>query len=868
MNYRAIFYIITIMRRTILVFLAFFLVFGFTFSWAAGAKDIKDKPQSQQIILKEEPQEQPEPLPQSQPQPEVQAPQIQTTKPTEPEQTQRVSPVPEKPKQEEAKQEDLTPPALAKPAKLVTAIEIQGNKAISSNTVISKMKTRIGSPYLDNVISDDLKRLYLLGFFQDIKIDTQDYKDGVKVIITVSERPLIEKIDFKGIVRITLSDEKLKGQLKSKEGQYLDYPSLSDDVQTFKKMYEKMGFSLADVTYKADINKETNKATITFNIVEGKKVRIEKITFTGNKAFSTWKLVRLIKTRDAWFFNAGILKEDVLKEDLERLRSFYRRSGYTDVTVESEVTPDPKKPYMLNVAFKINEGKKYLVGSISVQGNKDISEKEILSKVKECAPGKVFSQEALRFDSSNIQGLYFDRGYISAQVEEATSLNSHTGRVDISYKITENDISYINKIKIRGNVKTKDVVIRRELRVHPGDKFDGDKLKRSKERLTNLGYFEEISYDTEDTESSNKKDLIVDVKESKTGTFSFGGGYSTVDSFVGFVEIEQKNFDWRNWPYFTGAGQDLRFKGSFGTITSGFELSFTEPWLFDYPISFGFDAYRRSHKRDTDVGYGYDEKVTGGDLRLGKELSEYLRSDIMYKIEQMDISNISTPASNDLLQESGKQTTSSIIPSMSFDSRDNVFDTHKGTLISGSVEVAGGFLGFNKDFWKFYGRASQYFPMPRNSVLEVRGRAGLADKYSDTPRVPIYDRFFAGGAASIRGYEERSVGPVDPVSNDPLGGNAVLIGNIEYTYPVFSFIKLAAFYDVGNVWQKIGDIGTSKNANGVINSGGFKSGVGLGLRLKTPIGPIMLDYGIPLNKASGETSKKSGRIHFSASHGF
>jgi len=750
------------------------------------------------------------------------------------------------------------PSTTQKENKTVTAIEVKGNKAISSNTVVSKMKTRIGSPYLENVISDDLKRLYLLGFFSDIKIDTQDYKDGIKVIITVVERPIIERITFSGIRRITMKDEKLKELLKSKETQYLDYPNLAEDVRALKKMYEKMGYSNTEIDYQVDINKENNKAKIQFKVVESRKVRIKNILLEGNKAFSAQKILRLIKTKRTWFFNAGVLKDDVLKEDVERLKAFYRKAGFTDVAVDYEVRTDPKKAYLLYITIKIQEGKKYLVGNVILQGNKDIAEKEILSRLNECLPGKVFNQEALKQDIANMQGLYFDRGYISCQVQEATSVNSYTGRVDITYNIAENEIAYVDKIKIRGNVKTRDMVIRRELRIRPGDKFDGEKLRRSKERLQNLGFFDEISYDTQETPAPDKKDLVVEVKETKTGAFSFGGGYSTVDELVGFMEIEQKNFDWRNFPYFTGAGQDLRFRASFGTLSSGFDLSFTEPWVFDYPVSFGFDLYKRTHKREADVGYGYDEDVTGGDVRLGKEISEYVKADLMYRHDQIEITNISLDASADLTKEYGKHTISSITPGLTFDSRDNVFDTHKGDLLTGSFEWAGGALGGDKDYWKFFGRLSHYFPLPRGSTLEFRARAGMGESYSNSERIPIYERFFAGGAYTVRGYEERKVGPIDPISKDPLGGESMLIGNIEYTYPLLSFLKLAAFYDTGNVWSKMSDIG----------SGGFKSSFGLGARIKTPIGPIMLDYGIPLNKEPGEDQKSSGRFHFSASHGF
>ncbi len=754
--------------------------------------------------------------------------------------------------------EEFVSGSLPENTKTVTAIEIKGNKNISTNIIVSKMKTRIGSPYLENVISDDLKRLYLLGFFSDIKIDTESYKDGVKVIVRVSERPIIEKITFSGIIHITMKDEKLKAQLKSKEGQYLDYPTLQEDVRILQKMYEKIGFSDAGIEPKVDLDKEKNKAKIEFVVNENRKVKIKDIYIIGNKAFKTQRILKLIKTRKAWLLNAGVIKDDVLKEDIERIKTFYHRNGYTDVIVTYDIKPDTKKSYFLYITITIEEGKKYLVGNVIVDGNKDIAEKVILGALKECNTGKVFSEEGVKDDVSNIQSLYFDKGYISVAIQNTTSVNPKSGRVDIAYKIIENQIAYVDKIRVKGNIKTRDIVIRRELRIHPGDRFDGQKLKRSKERLQNLGFFDEVSYDTEDTDVPDQKDLVVDVKESKTGSFSFGGGYSTVDQFVGFVEVEQKNFDWKNFPYFSGAGQDLKFRGSFGTITSGYTLSFTNPWIFDYPMTGGFDAYRNTHQRDEDVGYGYDQEVTGGDLRFGKELTEYISGGIVYRWDQIKISNISTGASNDLMQEQGTNNVSSLTPSLAFDTRDNVFNTHKGDLVTGSLQWAGGMLGGTKDFWKFYGRASHYIPLFRESTLEIKGRVGFGKPYSDSDRIPIYERYFAGGATTIRGYDERMVGPIDPLSQDPLGGNAMMIGNIEYQYPLFSFLKVAAFYDVGNVWGDMKDLG----------SGGFKSGIGFGARIKTPVGPMAIDYGIPMSKQVGSDTKKGGQFYFSASKDF
>ncbi len=745
----------------------------------------------------------------------------------------------------------------SKDSKLVTAIEVRGNRSTSNITILSKMKTRVGSTYSENVINDDLKRLYLLGYFSDINIQTQDYQEGIKVIVNVVERPLIEKIIFSGFRRLRPKEEKLRKSIKSQEGQYLDYPILNHDVDTLEDMYIKKGFPQSKVEYKVDIDKETNKAEVQFIAREGKRLRIKKIYVEGNEHFSDRRILKIIKTKPAWFFGGGIFKQDVLEEDMGRIKSFYQKQGFSDVKVDYVIKEDPRKPFLYITAI-IQEGKRYFVGLVNFTGNTAISDEEIRKSLKFCLPGKVYSQEGLSQDKFIIQGLYFDRGYITANVSAATVLNPNTEAIDVTYHITENEVAYIDKIKIRGNTKTKDVVIRREVRLFPGDRFDGQKLRRSKERLANLGFFEEISFDTEPSPLPNHRDLVVEVKEAKTGTFSFGGGYSSIDNFIGFIEIEQRNFDWKNFPYFTGDGQNLRLRAELGTVSENFNLSFTEPWLFDYPVSFGFDAYRLSHERETDIGWGYDETKTGGDIRLGREFSEYVRGNVAYRYERIEISDVDPTATNELKKEEGKNNISSVELSLTYDHRDNVFDPTRGEIIDGDFNIAGGAFGGDKDFFQFHARASKYFPIFGNSVLEFRTRLGLADAYGDTDDVPIYERFFAGGAYSIRGYEERMVGPIDSVSKNPLGGNSLLIGSIEYTYPVFDFLRFACFYDVGNVWKKLSDIG----------SGGFKSGVGFGVRIKTPIGPIRLDYGIPLNKQAGEDEKKSGRVHFSMGSGF
>ncbi len=746
-----------------------------------------------------------------------------------------------------------TEPATEESKKIVKAIEIQGNKTIGIPLILSKIKTRVGQEYLQNIISDDLKRLYNTGYFSDVSVDRKDYEDGFKVIIYLTEKPIIDKITFSKTKQINWRTFLTK--IKTKEGKFLDNKTLKDDIDTIKDLYAKKGLTAVTIDAETDIDQTTHKAKIHFVVNEGYRMKIKAIKISGNNAFSYKRLIKLIKTKKAWLFGSGYLKEDILKEDMERLRVFYEHEGFIDATADYVIQTGEKG--QLTLLITVNEGNRYYVGDILVTGNNILSSDEVLAAMKEIEVGKVFSREKLDVDIDMIRSLYFDKGYIFANVNKATSINPETGKVEITLDVREGELAYVDKIKIQGNARTRDIVIRRELRINPGDQFDGEKLRRSKERLKNLGFFEEIGYDVEDTDVANKKDLVVQVKEAKTGTLSFGGGYSTIDQLVGFVEIEQKNFDFTNWPTFTGGGQNLVVHAETGSLRNNQRLSFTEPWIFDYPVSGGFDIFHSKRIREQDVGYAYDEERTGGDVRFGKQLSEYVGASASYTLENITIDNVADGVTSELLQEVGKNTVSSVTLGLARDTRDSVYNPTKGLYLSGTTDIAGGPFGGDKDFVRFQTRTNYDIPLPYSSVLEFRMRTGFADAYGDSAFVPIYERFFAGGAYTIRGYNERKVGPIDAATEDPIGGESMFVGNVEYTVPLIEVIKLAAFFDTGNVWSKLSDFA----------SGDLKSGMGFGLRVKTPIGPINLDYGYPLDEEPGEDSK-SGKFYFSVSRGF
>ncbi|MDD5070459.1 MAG: outer membrane protein assembly factor BamA [Candidatus Omnitrophica bacterium] len=733
---------------------------------------------------------------------------------------------------------------------LISEIHIKGNKIVSDATIISKIKSRSGTPINENVINQDQKNLMSTGFFEYVNVDKDVTQEGADIVFIVKEKPVLKNIKIEGARRI--NKKKIEESLMVEEGSFVDEYKLKESVRKIEDLYIKKGFSQATIVYDLNLN-SLNEADVSFVISEKDVLKIRAINIEGNLSFKDKKIKRLMKTRKAWLLNRGVLKDDQLNDDLDRLKDFYKNEGFTDAKVSFSTAKVRKG---LAITIKIEEGTRYHIGEIKIQGNKQIAIADLRESMRVLS-GDPFSERKVYEDSSKLKGVYVDNGYIFASVEPLSVYNLKTGKVDLTYNIVENNIAFVEKVNIKGNLKTKDKVIRRELRVYPGDKFDGKKIRKSKERLDNLGYFEEIVIDTEPGTKQDWVDLVLDVKEAKTGYLSFGGGYSSIDEFIGFVELRQRNFDFRNWSTFTGAGQDLSVYLSLGNLTTRYQLSFTNPWIYDRPISFGFDAYRKGHKREENVGYGYEQDIQGGALRLSREFADKLQIGTAYRLERITISDVVEDATSDLKSEVGKNNLSSGEFFVSLDTRDNVFVPTKGYYFTNNIDLTGSIFAGDKDFVKYSTRLSLYQSLINKSVVELKLRAGFADPFSSTDTIPIYKRFFAGGASTIRGYNERKVGPIDDVTDDPLGGEAMFVGNLEYTYPLADFLKVATFFDSGNVWEKNSDF----------LSGSLKSSVGLGLRVKTPIGPVSIDYGWPLDLEPGEQDKE-GMFHFNISRGF
>ncbi|MCM8775947.1 MAG: outer membrane protein assembly factor BamA, partial [Candidatus Omnitrophica bacterium] len=477
------------------------------------------------------------------------------------------------------------------------------------------------------------------------------------------------------------------------EGQILDRKAVKLGVVAIQKLYGDKGFRFVDVQSEVDVNRETKEATVYIRVLEGEKYKIKQITLEGVQAFKPKKIRRLMKTKEDKWYTSGVFKETVFEKDIEKIRFFYQQEGYLDVKIQPsfKYAKDERKIF---ITVAVEEGRHYVTGEIKIKGNQLFPESEIWQQL-EMLPGLTYSQYYLSKDIEKIRDYYNERGYMDARIVPDIKLNRESGKVDVAYEIHEGDLYFVEKVVIRGNTKTKDLVIRRELRIRPGDRFDGEKIKKSKQRLDNLGYFEEVTYDTEPSaQGTNRKDLIFRVKEKRTGELSFGGGISSVESFLGFAEISQRNFDLFNWPRFTGGGQTLAVRGQLGTINQEYTVSFVEPYLFNKPVSLGLDLYNTT--RD-DRNVDFDEERRGVGAILSRLFRDVYRVGTGYKLERVKLDDISEDAPQTVLNSSGSTTLSRWQIFNTYDTRDNVFNPTRGLLASLSGELIGSFLGGDED---------------------------------------------------------------------------------------------------------------------------------------------------------------------------
>ncbi len=757
-------------------------------------------------------------------------------------------------KADEGKKMVATPEEGAMPKEIgsiVREIEIRfsGAKTTNESVITANLRTKVGEPFAQAQSDDDVRSLYATGLFANVRIFQEHVADGLKVIVLVQGKPKLKDVLFEGNKRYKAS--RLKKEIKAKVGEVVSERQVAEDANALVEFYQKAGYHNVKVAFEIMPDELTGQSVAKFVITEGERVKIEQVNFAGNKAFTAKILRRKIETRNhnwiSWITKKGFLKETVIEEDKDRLVEYYRSEGYIDAEVK-DVKYDKPSPTSIVVTFFVFEGNQYKVGKFSVGGNQLFSTPELEKKFA-MKSGSLFTPGGLKDDIKAIQDLYGAKGYIDATVTPKRSANVTTGTMDVSLDIREGDMSYVDLVEIRGNVKTKDKVIRREIAVAPGQVYDSVKVDASKKRLENLGYFSHVTATPEDTDIPNRKNVVIAVEEQRTGSISFGAGFSTVDSILGFVELTQGNFDIAKPPYFTGAGQKARIRAQFGARRQDYLISFTEPWFLDQRVSLGGDLFFNEASYLSSV---YNERRYGFDVRSGMAVGDFNRVDLKYTLEQVEIYNINSGASQAIMDEQGTRSKSSLGLNFNRDTRDDLTLPGKGYKTELWSEVAGGPLMGQTEIYKFGLNGQIYFTMPwwEKNILSFNGSTGVVEQWADGTRVPIFERFFLGGPNSIRGFKFRDVGPKDMAGGEPIGGKTMAFLQSEYSIPVIDHVRFATFLDMGQVWSKAYEWDSSPVA-----------GAGLGLRLNLPIGPINLDYGWPIRKDSNITSN-NGQFSF------
>src|SRR4029077_19453314 len=575
---------------------------------------------------------------------------------------------------------------------IIRSIEVQytGPQTVSKDRILAQMRTRVGQPYSNQVVEQDIAALYKTGSVYNVRIFAQPEGDGVKVIVAVQTRAIMREIEINGAQRIKA--QRLRKEIKLKLNQPINEQQLEEARQKIIEVYQAHGFTDVSAQFRVDaIDEKRGTSRVVFTINEGAKGAVRRIHFEGNEHFSERVLRGQMKTKGktlvSFIDKSGRLDEVQLQQDLDKIREWYQDHGYIDVEIK-DVRRERSHNGPMVLTIVIAEGTQYHVGKLTISGEKAATEERIraLLKMKE---GSVYSPKALHDDAKALADAYGSGGYVDLVIlPEGTPADP--ARIDVHYKIEEGDRSFLERVNIVGNTRTKDKVIRREVLIAPGDVFNTVRVDTSKKRLENLGYFSKVETYPEDTDVAGRKDLTILVQEKRTGSLSFGAGFSTIDQLVGFVELTQGNFDLMNWPSFTGAGQKFRLRIQYGTQRKDFILNLTEPYFLDRKRSWGGQLFYSEANYLSTI---YDPRNYGFSVEARKPINAYMYATLGYRLQDIDIFNVSSSASPLIQSQKGSFVESEILTSLVFDRRDNSLLTRTGQRVSLSPYIAGGFLG-------------------------------------------------------------------------------------------------------------------------------------------------------------------------------
>jgi len=762
----------------------------------------------------------------------------------------------------------LSLPAAAQEKVQLKEVKVQGNIRIEDDGIRLHVKSRAGDSYDPATVNEDVKSIYRMGFFDDVKAELSP--EGVLTFL-VKEKPYIREVKIVG--NSELSREKIEAGFGVSPRTILDRDKVSEGVEKVKKLYNDQGYVNAQIEYAISLA-ENNQAVVNLDIDEGKRLLIQKISFEGNRSFSESEFKGLMATKEksilSYITNRGVLDQDILTNDVAILSAHYYDHGYVDHKIDEPVIL--RRRDGIEVVIRVEEGEQYRVGKVEIGGDLIEDGEKMLQKVQ-LTTGQIFNGGRLRGDISNLSEIYSNKGFAFVQVEPMTKINPQEKTVDVALVITQGPPVYFNRVLVAGNTKTRDKVVRRELTAVEQELFSGNKIKQSRDALQRTGYFEDVQLTSKKTDQPDTVDLQVDVKEGPTGSFSVGAGYSSGDQFVFIASASDKNL--------FGRGQNLSADFSVGSVRQDFVLGFTEPYFYDTPFSLGVDAFNSAR-----VFTDFTSRKTGFGVRTGYPLKymnipffsrsqresayetaelgsdqppsfiDYTRAGMAYELTREKISSVDINAPASIRDEKGSSWTSSVTPSLSYDSRDHYFAPTEGTLSGLSFKYAG--LGGDNNFLKSDAKARWHYPLLKDPnwggsyVLALGGTLGyglsLKDRSNGKKELPLFERYFPGGINSVRGFADRSLGPRD--GNDPTGGDKQAIFNAEILFPILEQYGLrgVTFFDMGQAFKQ----------SESFDLGSFRRSVGIGARWLSPFGPLRVELGFPINKQPGDDTSVFG----------
>jgi len=718
---------------------------------------------------------------------------------------------------------------------LIASIAPEGNTRIDSGAILRNISSRTGDIYDTEQLRNDMKNVFKMGYFDDVKFKVEDTEKGKAVIFEVKEKPVITQVVISG--QDELKEDDIREVMSVIPNTILNAQKIREAVDNIKSLYKSKGFYNTEVTPELTYPL-ADRVNVEFRIEEGEKVFIKDIKFVGNDSFKDKELLKVMGTKEkgllSWFTDSGVLKRDILEQDIARVTSFYHHHGYIEATVgKPEITQDGE---WLFVNIEISEGNRYKVGTIELTGD-IIGNKEELLHLLNIRNEEYLSRNILREDILRLNDYYAENGYAFAEATPTVNTNKEEKVVDMVIDINKGDLVYINRITIKGNTRTRDKVIRRELLIREKGIFDSKALRQSHQRLSRLDFFEDVSITPEPTPDKTKMDLVVEVKEKPTGAFSIGAGYSSVDALMFMAEISQNNF--------LGRGQRMALSAQVSGTSARYNIGFTEPHFYDSQLLLGIDIYNWAREYDL-----YTRDSRGFAVRFGYPVWELWDASFSYGYDDTELTDVDFDnVAPSIIDSLDINVTSYVSFNLSRDTRNSLYVTTKGSLNVLHTKYAGGFLGGDSQFTKVDGFTSWFFPgfFFDETAFHIKLSAGQAWE-NESGKLPDYEKFYLGGINTIRGFKTRSIAvkETDPVSGIvyEIGGNIMWFTNLEYHFPLVKAggLRGLVFYDAGNVYESEWDFND------------IKQSVGAGLRWLSPMGPMRLEWGYVIDPEPGEDS--------------